>query len=65
MKLKLLNENGEVILDNIEQIYGNYYTISNDKSKAFVDRYNEFLSQIKKIEYNFVGDKFYLKYINN
>jgi hypothetical protein len=65
MKLKLLNENGEVILDNIEQIYGNYYTISNDKSKAFVDRYNEFLGQIKKIEYNFVGDKFYLKYINN
>lgn len=62
MNLKLINENGEVLLDNIEQIYGNYYQISNDKTKPFVDRYNEFLTQIKQIDYKFVGDKFYINH---
>lgn len=61
MKLKLLNSNGEIIFDNIEQIYGNYYEISNDKSKSYEERYNEFLESIKDIEYEFVGDKFYLE----
>lgn len=60
MKLKLLNSNGDVIFDNIEQIYGNYYEISNDKSKTFSERYSEFLKNITDIKYEFVGDSFYL-----
>lgn len=56
---KLLNSAGETLLEGIEQIYGNYYQISNDKSIAFVTRYEEFLKNLKNIEFNFVGDKFY------
>ena len=62
MKFYLLNSDGEVILDNVEQVYGNFYKISNDKSKNYSVRYSEFLEQVKDIEYNFVGDNFYNKY---
>jgi len=63
MKWKLLNANGETIIENIEQIYGNYYKISNDKTVPFVTRYEEFLDEIKDIKFNFVGDKFYKNYM--
>lgn len=59
MNWKLLNHNGETILDGIEQIYGNYYQISNDKSIPYVTRYEEVLKQLKEVEFHFVGDKFY------
>lgn len=62
MNWKLVNRNGETMLDGIEQIYGNYYQISNDKSTAYVTRYEEFLKQLKQITFHFVGDKFYSKY---
>ena len=61
---KLLNSNGEIILDGIEQIYGNYYQISTDKDKAYVNRYDEFLEDLKDIKFDFVGDKFYEDYQN-
>lgn len=64
MNWKLVNDNGDVILDGIEQIYGNYYQISNDKSVPYVTRYEEFLEAIEDIEFNFVGDKFYENYAN-
>lgn len=62
MNWKLLNYDGETILDGIEQIYVNFYKISNDKSVPFVTRYEEFLDEIRDIEFNFVGDKFYKVY---
>lgn len=62
MNFSLINMNGEVILDNIEQIYKNYYQISNDKSVAYSTRYSQFLEKVKGIEYNFVGDNFYSIY---
>ena len=62
MKWKLLNYNGEVILDDIEQIYDEYYQISNDKSIPFANRYSEFIEKLKDIKYDFVGDSFYLIY---
>ena len=62
MNWKLVNRNGETMLDGIEQIYGNYYQISTDKSTAYVTRYEEFLKKLKEIEFHFVGDKFYRKY---
>lgn len=64
MHWKLLNYNGDTIIDGIEQIYGNYYQISNDKSVPYVTRYEEFLENLKDIEFNFVGDKFYNVYTN-
>jgi hypothetical protein len=62
MSFSLINENGDVLLDNIEQIYANYYQISNDKSMSYSTRYSQFLEDLKGIEYNFVGDKFYSIY---
>lgn len=59
LNCKLLNSNGDTILDGIEQIYGNYYQISNDKSVPYVTRYENFLNNLKDIEFHFVGDKFY------
>ncbi len=59
MNWKLVNEQGQTILDGIEQIYGNNYQISNDKEIPYVDRYEQFLEQLKSMEFHFVGDKFY------
>lgn len=64
MNSRLLNEKGETILDGIEQIYGNYYQISNDKSVAYVTRYEGFLKELKDITFHFVGDKFYQAYMD-
>lgn len=59
MNWRLLNHAGETILDGIEQIYKNYYSISNDKETPYVTRYEQFLTQLKKNDFQFVGDKFY------
>ena len=64
MNLSLINSNGETIMENIEQIYGNFYKISNEKNKSYATRYTEFLEKVKSIEYNFVGDNFYKEYYN-
>ena len=62
MKWKLVNYNGDVILDDIEQIYGEFYQISSDKSVAYANRYSDFIEELKDIKYDFVGDNFYLVY---
>ena len=62
MSLSLLDAEGNVMMDGIEQIYGNYYQISSDKSVAYSSRYGMVLDQMKTIQYDFVGDKFYKIY---
>ncbi len=62
MNWKLVNSQGQTILDKIEQIYGNYYQISNDKTIPYVTRYEQFLENLKDIEFHFVGDEFYETY---
>lgn len=62
MKFMLLDINGDIILDNIEQIYGNYYQISDDESITYSARYAQFIENLKSIEYEFVGDEFYSVY---
>lgn len=57
----LVNDNGDIILDNIEQIYGDYFKIADEKDK---ESYNVFLRELKDLKYNFVGDKFYSAYNN-
>ncbi len=64
MNWKLVNYDGQTILEGIEQIYGNYYQISNEKSVPYVTRYEEFLKKLTDIEFHFVGDKFYKSYQN-
>lgn len=62
MSLKLLDADGNILLDGIEQIYGNYYQISSDKSVAYSSRYGIVLDEMKSIKYDFVGDEFYKIY---
>lgn len=62
MSLQLINAEGNVIMDGIEQIYGNYYQISSDKSIAYSSRYGIALDEMKSLKYNFVGDEFYKIY---
>lgn len=56
----LINQNGEVICEGVEQIYDLIYEIkpSGDKKSD----YEKFKEEIKDLKYNFVGDKFYLDY---
>lgn len=62
MNFSIINANGDVLIDNVEQVYKNYYQISNDKSVAYATRYSQFLDNLKSIEYHFVGDNFYSNY---
>lgn len=57
----IINENGDVILDGIEQVYDLYYKMPTDK-KIEEENYLEFTENVKDLEYNFPGDKFYQEY---
>lgn len=59
MKLKAYDRDGNLILDNIEQIYKTYYEISDDENQKYADRYSNFLNNLKKMDTEFVGDEFY------
>ena len=59
MNWQLVNSSGQTILEGIEQIYGNYYQISQDKEIPYVTRYEQFLESLKKLDFAFVGDRFY------
>ena len=60
----ILNYNGEVILDGIEQIYDEIYEFPTEEKKE-EDNYSIFENELKDLDYKFVGDKFYLEYYNN
>lgn len=59
MNWQLVNSEGQTIFDGIEQIYGNYFQISNDKNIPYVTRYEQFLEDLRDVEFAFVGDEFY------
>lgn len=59
MKLKLFDRDGNVMLENAEQIYDTYYEISADENKKYADRYSSFLNNLKTMKTEFVGDEFY------
>lgn len=58
---KLMNYNGEIIFEGIEQIYDLTYKIPDDNKEDEVN-YLIFENELKDLEYNFVGDRFYLEY---
>ena len=62
LKWNLLNYDGETICDNIEQIYDLYYKMPEDGDNK-KDNYNMFVKNLKKLNYKFVGDKFYKTYM--
>lgn len=57
----IVNYDGEIILDEVEQIYDQFYKMVNNKKN---DKNNEesFEENLRKLNYKFVGDKFYLEY---
>ncbi len=57
----LMNYDGQIILDGIEQIYDQVYELPEDKEKDD-ENYKEFEENLKDLKYKFVGDKFYLEY---
>ncbi len=59
MNWKLIGYEGNVILENIEQIYDQYYTVENVRNK---EAYGKFEEDLKDLKYEFVGDKFYTEY---
>lgn len=59
MKLEILDNDGNQIAGDIEQIYTTYYEISGDKSVAYSERYSNFLDSLKKMNMKFIGDEFY------
>lgn len=59
MNWKLIGYDGNVILENIEQIYDQHYLIENVRNKEIYAKFEEVLKDLK---YEFVGDKFYKEY---
>lgn len=58
---KLINSNGTILMENIEQIYDVRYMIDeNIKNKE--EQINKLKEDIKGLDYKFVGEKFYEKY---
>lgn len=56
----LMNQNGEIILEGIEQIYDLVFEVDTSGSKE--ENYQKLKMKLKDLNYNFVGDKFYLDY---
>lgn len=57
----MMDYDGNILNDNLEQVYVSYYKISDDNKKIYVSRYNDFIDSLKTLDYGFVGDKFYKK----
>lgn len=60
MNWNLLNFDGQVLLDGIEQIYDLYFKMPDSGNKS--EKLKEFEKKLKDLEYKFVGDKFYVEY---
>lgn len=56
----LMNQNGEIILEGIEQIYDLIFEVDTIGSKD--ENYQKLKMELKDLKYSFVGDKFYLDY---
>ncbi len=57
----MLDYEGNIINENIEQAYSKFYKFGNDENKIYVSRYNEFIDELETLDNQFVGDKFYQK----
>ena len=59
LNFQMLDENGNTIIDNVQQIYNLEYKISDDSSLSYSERYSNFLSDLKSVNVSYVGDQFY------
>jgi len=58
---KLINYDGELIFEGVEQIYDLIFKLPETK-EIVEENYLLFLNELKDLQYNFVGDKFYQDY---
>ena len=59
MNLQIVNSDGKVIASDISQIYDKFYEIENNEEISYSERYSNFLNNLKAMNTDFVGDKFY------
>jgi len=52
----IMNQNGDIVLDNVSEFYDQYYRVENPKKE---EDYKEFIDELTDLDYVFVGDKFY------
>lgn len=57
MSWDLMNYDGDVLIEDVEQVYDLYYRLPTKGSKD--EKYTIFINDLIDLEYNFVGDKFY------
>ena len=58
---KLMNGDGTIIFENIEQIYDLVYEMPTDNEEDVLN-YVEFEKNLKELNYEFVGERFYSEY---
>ncbi len=58
MNWTILNNEGNSIFDNVEQVYDIYYKLPTD-DKIPENNYLKFQNKLKELDYHFPGDKFY------
>jgi len=52
----LMNDNGEFLMDNIQEIYDLNFRVQNNNKE---EEQLKFIESLKQLDYRFVGDKFY------
>lgn len=59
MNLQILNSDGTIIASDVNQVYTTIYSISDDTSLSYSERYSNFLNNLRSMNTSFIGDKFY------
>ena len=52
----LMNDNGEFLMDNIQELYDLNFRVQNNNKE---EEHLKFIESLKQLDYRFVGDKFY------
>ncbi len=52
----LMNDNGEFLMDNIQELYDLNFRVQNNNKE---EEHLKFIDSLKQLDYRFVGDKFY------
>ena len=59
MNLTMIDYLGNVIQDNVQQVYNKYYYLENDDKKSKSEKYSDFLDNLRVMKVSYIGDEFY------
>ena len=59
MNLTMIDYNGNIIAENVGQVYGRVYSVSKDEKKSASDKYNEFMDNLRTMKCSYIGDQYY------